>query len=423
MISLAFLIILLALSAFFSASESAFFSANRMKIKHLAENGDKNAIKMLDFYNSPDKILTTILVGNNIANAAVVSIATYMISKILTGQATIVSITTITMSILILIFGEISPKTLAVSKADKISLLFITPIYYLYKIFSPPVRLLSFIGKSIIRIFGVKEIISKHDITEDEARTFLSSYVEKWHITKTRKKILESAFYLKEILVKEIMIPRTDIIAIDVNYPLSKIISIIQKYGYSRYPVYQDNLDNIKGILYVKDIISIALTKSHFKIEDFLREPYYLPDNANIENAMRQMQKNKVHVAMVVDEYGGLEGLLTLEDILEEIVGEIQDEYDTEEAPIAKLQRENLWQIQGDANIRELNEILPEKLPEEDHYNTIAGFILKIADKIPQESEIYKYKNYTFQIQKMEGNKISSVLVKLKKSLADTDKG
>lgn len=422
MISIVLLLILLGLSAIFSAAEAAFFSANRMKMKHLADKGDKNAIRMLNFYNSPDKILTTILVGNNIVNAAAVSIATYMLSKIITSQATIVTTTTLIMSIVILIFGEISPKTLAVSKADKITLMLIAPISYLYKAFAPPIRLFAFLGKSIIRLFGVKDISSQHDLTEEEAKTVFSRYAENWQITKIRKRILESAFYLKEILVKEIMVPRTDVVAIEISYPLSKIMNIIQQHGYSRYPVYQNNLDNVKGILYVKDIISIAQSKSPFRINSFLREAYFIPDSATIENAMRQMQKNKIHVAMVVDEYGGIEGLITLEDILEEIVGEIQDEYDIEESPIIKLQKDNVWQIEGDASIRELNEILPEKLPEEDHYNTIAGLILKLADKIPKQHEFFKFGNYTFHIVKMEGNKITSVLLKYKKSLSDTNK-
>ena len=422
MISIIFLLFLLALSALFSASEVAFFSANRMKIKHLADKGDRNAIRMFSFYNSPDKILTTILIGNNIVNAAAVSIATYMLSKIITGQSTIVTITTLIMSIVILIFGEISPKTLAVSRADKIALMFIAPISYVYKAFSPPIRLFAFLSKSLIRLFGVKDISSRHDLTEEEAKIVLSSYAENWQITKIQKRILESAFYLKEILVKEIMIPRTDIIAIEISFSLSKIMNIIQQYGYSRYPVYQNNLDDIKGVLYVKDIISIAQSKSHFRINDFLREAYFLPDSATIENAMRQMQKNKIHVAMVVDEYGGIEGLITLEDILEEIVGEIQDEYDIEESPIIKLQKDNVWQIEGDASIRELNEILPEKLPEEDHYNTIAGLILKIADKIPKQHEFFKFGNYVFNIVKMEGHKIASVLLKYNKSLSGTNK-
>ncbi len=422
MISFILLIILLALSAFFSSSEAAFFSANRIKIKHLADKGNKNAMQMVNFYNSPDKILTTILVGNNIVNAAAVSIATYMLSKIMSGQATIVTVTTIIMSIIILIFGEISPKTIAVSKADRIALMFITPIYYLFKVFSPPVKLLAFIGKITVRIFGIKDISSKHDITEEEAKNLFSSYADNWQITKTRKKILQSAFELKEILVKEIMVPRTDIVAIDVSYPLSKIMNIIQKNGYSRYPVYENNLDNIKGILNVKDIISIAQTKSPFRINEFLREAYFIPDNCTIENAMKQMQKHRMHISIIVDEYGGVEGLITLEDILEEIVGEIQDEYDIEESSIVKLQKDNVWQVEGDVTIRELNEILPEKLPEDDNYNTIAGFIYKIADKIPKENEIFKFNNYVFIIKKMNKNKIFSVILKLNKSLFDIER-
>ncbi|OGF67426.1 MAG: hypothetical protein A2Y62_15830, partial [Candidatus Fischerbacteria bacterium RBG_13_37_8] len=381
MISLLILVVLLLLSGFFSASEAAFFSANRIKIRHIAKSGDKNAIRMLNFYETPDKILTTILVGNNIVNAAAVSIATYFLSSIIKQGPTLITITTVCMSFLILLFGEISPKTIAVSRADYISLILITPMYYLYTIFSPPIRVLAFIGKMIVRIFGIKEITSSHDITEEEAKTMFSSYAENWQITRIRKKIMQSVFYLKEILVKEIMVPRTDIISIDITYPLQKIINIIQKHGYSRYPIYAESLDNIQGILHVKDILSISQSKSHFKIHDFLRDAYYLPDTATIEDAMRQMQKHKIHVAMIIDEYGGIEGLVTLEDILEEIVGEIHDEYDEEESPFIKPQKGNVWSIDGDASIRELNEILPVKLPEEDHYNTIAGLIFKLADK------------------------------------------
>lgn len=413
MLSILLLVSLLLLSAFFSASEVALFSSNKIKIKHLAKKGNKAAIKIQKFFEEPDKVLITILIGNNIVNIAAASLATYFISNIIRGEARIITISTLIMSFLIILFGEISPKIIALSNAERIALYIITPLNYLYLLFLPLIYSLSFIVKNLLSLAGIEEIKSSHEITEEEAKTMLFSNIEKWQITKERKKIIKSVFNLKDITVEEIMVQRTEIVGIDINLNPKAILEIIKNSGFSRFPVYQDSLDNIKGILYAKDLLGINLTNS-LKIDKLLRKAYYYPYSAKIEDILKDMQKKKFQLALVVDEYGGIEGLVSLEDILEEIVGEIQDEYDIEESPSIIPQTENVWSVDGDANIKDLNQILPIQLPEDDDYNTISGFILKIADKIPKENEVFQYQNITLTIEKMEGKKIMKVSVKMR---------
>ncbi len=412
MLSILLLLILLLMSAFFSASEVALFSSNKIKIRHLAKKGNKAALKILKFYDEPDKVLITILIGNNVVNVAAASIATFFISNLIKGEARIITISTIVMSFLIILFGEVSPKIVGLAKAERISLFIITPLHYLYRMFLPLIYTLSFVVKNILSLAGIEEIKSTHEITEDEAKTMLFSNIEKWQITKERKKIIKSVFTIKDITAEDIMVPRTEIIGIDINLKPKEILEIIKNSGFSRFPVYQDSLDNIKGILYAKDLLGMDLSDS-FKIDTLLRKAYFFPDAAKIEDVLREMQKHKYHVALVIDEYGGIEGLITLEDILEEIVGEIQDEYDVEESPLIVVQKENVWTVDGDANIKDLNQLLSIKLPEDNDYNTIAGFIFKIADKIPKEKEVFHYQDYIFTIDKMEGNKIIKVSLKL----------
>ena len=399
------LVILFILSGFFSGSEVALISVNRFRIKKLAEEGNKNAKIVDKLLENPQQFLTTILIGNNLVNIAAASIATDLAIKAFGDLG--VGIATGVVTITILIFGEIIPKNLAISNSVKFSLFVARPLYFFQRMFF----LLSVLLSGIIRIMPTSQR-KRPFLTEEEIKTIIEYGAREGVIEKEEKEIIKSVFKFGDTDVKEIMVPRIDIVAIDANKTVEDALDLMLKTGYSKIPVYEGNIDNIIGMIYVKDVLLHVKEGKNPKVRDIIRKVLFVPESKKLDDLLREMQESKIHMAIVVDEYGGVSGLVTLEDILEEIVGEIEDEFDKEEKKIIKL-NENEAIVDARLSISDVEEALNITLPKGE-YDTVAGLILDILEKIPNVGEKVVVNDIELTVEKMVGRRIYRVRIRKK---------
>lgn len=403
------ILICLVLSAYFSASETALTSLSELKVKHMIQDLGENGKKLELWLLHPNKVLYTLLIGNNVVNILSSVLAADWAYKVFKNSS--IALVTGVMTILIIFFGEIIPKTFAKYNAEKFSLFTMNILKIFFILFYPFSYTINIIVKFLIVLFGGKLEHDGPKITEDELE-FLISIGEKEGVLENQKKeMLHNIFEISETYVKEVMVPLNDVTMIEINTPLNEIINIIAKTEYSRIPVYEDNLDNVTGILYSKDIIKfINKGLEGLNIKNILKKPYFVPSTKRIDDLLREFQINRIHLALVVDEYGSIAGLVTLEDILEEIVGEIRDEYDKEEEEDIKQINENEYIITGRLNIDDFCEIFGvEKKPAMDEYETVSGLIYDIADKIPEVGEEYIYDGYKLIIVEKDGRKLKKI--------------
>jgi len=351
-------------------------------------------------------MLTTILVGNNIVNILASIVATFIFVQLLNSQgihnqAITTTITTIVMTIILLLFGEITPKLLALKNSEEIGLFLSRPVYYFSIIFSPIITILNNISKVIIKITGGLRLEKDSLVSEEEIKLIISMGLQEGVLEEEEEKMLTSVIEFGDIIVREVMTPRTDIVAADSKASIRKIISMIKDYGHSRIPVYSNRMDNVIGIIYAKDLLSVPEEKldSIAYVKDFFREPFFVPESKKIDELLKEMRKDKKqHIAIVVDEYGGVSGIVTIEDIIEEIIGEIRDEYDYKEEHLIEKQDENIYLILGVLNVSDLNKELNLNIPEEDEYDSVAGYVVNKLGKIPVKGDWYENKNYKFTI-------------------------
>ena len=402
----------LILSAFFSSSETAFVALDRYHLDYLIKKGNKKAKAIHGLLFPPDKLLATILVGNTFVNAAAASIATFLFVTLLEDDKAVLY-ATLTTTFMILLFSEITPKIYAAQHPKKLSFFYIYPLKLFVFVLYPFVKAFTLISNLILRIFGQEKASFPPPLSEDEIRIILTSRMERSDLPFYQKKMLTSILEMRDSHAKEIMIPRTNVTAIEIKSSFQKIVKTILSSEYSRFPVYQDRLDEIKGIIHAKDVIPYLVKRKKFNIHDILRKPLFVPESARLESILRQMQENKVHLAIVVDEYGSMRGIVTLEDILEEIVGEIRDEYDIKEEELIREIEKKVFLVQGYTPVKEINKRLKINLPEKADYTTIAGFILSRIKKIPKEKEEILYNGIRIYVQKMKGKQIRLVKIKL----------
>lgn len=408
------ILICLVSSAYFSASETALTSLSELKVKHMIQDLGENGKKLELWLLHPNKVLYTLLIGNNIVNILSSVLAADWAYKVFKDSS--IALVTGVMTILIIFFGEIIPKTFAKNNAEKFSLFTMNILRIFFILFYPFSYTINILVKFLIVLFGGKLGHDGPKITEDELE-FLISIGEKEGVLENQKKeMLHNIFEISETYVKEVMVPLNDVTMIEINTPLNEIINIIAKTEYSRIPVYEDNMDNVTGILYSKDIIKfINRGLEGLNIKNILKKPYFVPSTKRIDDLLREFQINRIHLALVVDEYGSIAGLVTLEDILEEIVGEIRDEYDKEEEEDIKQINENEYIIKGRLNLDDFCEFFGvEKKPAMDEYETVSGLIFDIADKIPEVGEEYIYDGYKLIIVEKDGRKLKKIkLIKL----------
>lgn len=407
--SLIGLIILILFSAFFSSAETALMTVNKIRLRSLAENGDKRAKRVLLITEDSGKLLSAILIGNNIVNISASSIATILATK-LWGSAG-AGIATGLLTFLILIFGEISPKTLATIHAEKLSLFYGAPISMLMKLLTPVIYIINKLAMGFLFLIGVRATENDAQMTEEELLTIIDVSKEEGVIEDEEHEMINNLFDFSDAQAREVMVPRIDMIFADVNSTYDELIHIFKDNMFTRLPVYEDNTDNIIGILNMKDLL-LCSDKEHFSIREVIREPYFTYEHKNTAELFLEMRKSSISLAIVLDEYGATAGLITLEDLLEEIVGEIRDEYDTdEEDPIEQL-NEREFLVLGSANLDDVCEKLDLHFTS-DNYDTIGGYLIGLLDHLPEKNEIIiTDDNVLLRVEQMDKNRIEKIYIK-----------
>ncbi len=402
----------LILSAFFSGSETAFFSLSKIQIKKLEKNDNKSSKRILRLLENPKELLIIILLGNTIVNVAAASTAALIAIRIgeeylpLFSQSLLMIIEIIIMTILLLVFGEIAPKLLAFSSPEKTarsSSFFLVIIKYLLW---PIIKILEMISS----IFSIrKRRAEQTDITSEDFKNLIQSKVTQHSLEENEKRIITSIFRFSSTDAKRIMTPRVDIAGVDTSEGLQKVKDMIISSGHSKIPIYKTNIDNIIGVIYAKDII---LNPKKRSISSLLRPPLFVTENTKIQNLLNKFKRRKIQIAIIVDEYGGTEGLVTLEDILEELVGEIHDEYDNEKPNIVK-QNNGTFNINGMYSISELNDKFILDIDEE-KYDNLAEFIYDNFNKVPLENESFIYKDLVkFTVRRVKARRIQYVTLEV----------
>lgn len=400
-------VILLAFSAFFSASETALSSANKIRLKTRAEDGDRKAARALELIEGYDKTLSAILVGNNIVNLYSASIATAAAIAMFgeKGSAIATAITTV----LVLIFGEILPKSFAKDHSETFSLAVAAPLSFIRTILTPVV----WIFIQIKRLFTGRNsgMNLQPSVTEDELKTIIDTVEEEGVLSEQETDIIQSAIDFDNTTVQEILVPRVDMVAVEMNTPTEDILSTCLDNGYSRIPVYQNSIDNIVGVLHAKDLLNCLAKNKPIVVSELMRDVMFVYRTKRINSLLADFRRTKQHIAIVTDDYGGTVGLVTLEDVLEELVGEIWDETDSAEVPIRAIS-ESKWEVQGDVNIEDLFETIGFSDRNFDcDYSSVAGWVLDVLEHIPVAGEHFGYKNLRIVVQKVEDQRILSLLV------------
>lgn len=401
------LIILVALSAFFSSAETSFVTVSQIKMRSLAEAGNRSAQRVLKITSDSSKMLSAILIGNNLVNISASSLATTLTLS-LWGNAA-VSITAGVLTLIVLIFGEISPKTFATAYAEKIALIYSGPIRVLMIVLTPVIFIINFIAKGVLRIIGFNPNKHKASITEDELRTMVDVSREEGVLETDEHEMISNVFDFGESQAKDVMIPRIDMTSVSVDSTFDEIVDVFRQDKYTRLPVYEKSVDNVIGIINVKDLL-LCEDKSAFSVRNILRKPYYTYEFKHISELMDELKKTSNNFTIVVDEYGSTVGMITLEDLLEEIVGEIRDEYDEDEEDEIIQINDNEYVISGTTRLGDLEDIvnLP-KLDEDEDYDSISGFIVSQLGRLPHDGDEVELDNQKLVVDKCDKYRIIKV--------------
>lgn len=417
------LAILILLNAYFAASEIAFISLNDAKIEKQAREGNKKAKQIEAMLKSPSKFLATIQIGITLAGFLSSAFASDAFAEKLAPslytlmpffslavwKSISIIIITIILSFFTLVFGELVPKRLAMKHYEKISFATIGVIRMISIITSPFVKLLTFVTNTISKIFGVGES-DEGEVTEEEIKMMIDQGEEKGTIKEEEKELINNVFEFNDITVSEIMRHRKDIFAVDINISNEELVQelIDSQYRYSRIPVYDETIDEIKGILYIKDVMK-NINNKDVKVKDLVKDAYFVSQSRLINEVFKELQKHKMQMAIILDEYGGTAGIITMEDILEELVGDIYDEYDKEEKDFEKID-ENTYILSGSMPIYDVNKLLDAKIPEGD-YDTISGYLQEELGRIPEDEEkpIIETATVTYKIEQYEDKRIIAI--------------
>lgn len=418
------LIILILINAYFAATEIAFISLNDAKIEKQAKSGNKKAKQIVKMLKNPSKFLATIQIGITLAGFLSSAFASDTFANVLAPtlnkimpffsldvwRGISIVIITAVLSFFTLVFGELVPKRLAMKYYEKIAYMSTGIIKTISILTAPFVRLLTISTNIVSKLFGVSEN-EEAIVTEEEIKMMIDQGQEKGTIQQEEKELINNVFEFNDIVASEIMIPRTDIFAIEVNEDITQVLKDVNEYKYSRIPVYSQTIDNIIGILYAKDILKLLNDKEQINIKENMREAYFIPETKPINEIFKELQKNKNQIAIVIDEYGGTAGLITMEDILEELVGNIFDEYDDIEKEYEKID-ENTYLVSGSMSLNDIKKLLNINIPEGD-YETLSGYLLEELGYIPTKKEnvFIETKDATYKIEEFEEKRILWVKV------------
>lgn len=403
------LVVLLMGSAFFSASETALMSISKVDARHMVEQNIQGAKRVAKLVEDPNRLLGSILVGNNIVNIGASSLATVIATQIFNSAGA--GIATGVMTILVLIFGEITPKSLSAQNPQKMALLVARPISLIVAVCSPIVKTLMLVTNVLIRLFGGNVDSSRPFITTDQLKTIVTVSHEEGVIEDEEKEMIYNVFGFGDSYTKDVMIPRTDMVAIDIDSTYEEILELYNQEQFSRMPVYQETHDNIIGVLYIKDLLFKRFDHEHFSVKDFLREVYFVHEFKRIDELFKEMRLKKIGMAVVVDEYGGTSGLITMEDLIEEIVGDIDDEYDITEDNFIKIS-DSEYLVDGTYRISDFNEKLNLDIISNE-FDSMGGFIIGLLDRFPDECEVVAYENLTFVVEDTCNNRINKLKITL----------
>ena len=408
------LLILLALSAFFSSNETALMSVNKIRLRSLADEGNKRAAMALDILeNQTPKLLSAILIGNNIVNISASSLATTLAYSF---GGYMVSIVTVILTVLILIFGEITPKNYATINAERLTLRYIPVFKFLMTIMTPVIFIINLFSRGVMRLMRVDPDAASKAMTEEELRTIVDVSHEDGVIESDEKEMIYNVFDLGDATAKDIMVPRVHVTFADVESTYDELIDIFREDKFTRLPVYKDSQNNIVGIINMKDLL-LYDKNEEFVIDRFLRKPHFTYETKSISDLLVEMKDSTFNIAIVLDEYGDMAGLITLEDILEEIVGEIHDEYDEKEDELVQKISDREYIIEGSMHLDDVNDHLNTELDSED-YDSLGGFIIEHLDRLPVAGdEVVTDDGIRLVVEKLDKNRIEKVHVYLPENL------
>ena len=401
------LVLLVLMSAFFSSAETALINMSKIRLKHLVKENVKNADKLEKLYEDSNKLIGAILIGNNIVNVATSSIATIITTSRFSNAGLGISVGLTTL--VILIFGEITPKNLALQNSESICLFVAPIILFLVRIFTPILFILNNISKLLSSLLGQRNDDKKPTITQDELKTIVDVSNQEGVLQTDETERIQNIFEFKDLTVDDIMIQRRDIVAISSDMSYDEIIEVFKNRQLSRLPIYEDTIDDIIGVLYAKDLFFNEHNKEEFDIKTLMREPVFVNEFVKISDFFKKMQQVKTHIAIVLDEYGGVAGIVTMEDLVESIVGDIYDEYDQQDEEVRKV-KENIYVINGNSKLTEIQELLQVELVSKD-YESLGGYLMDKMGKIPTQGDIYEDDNFKFIISSMDKNRINKVKV------------
>ncbi len=410
------LFILVLLSAFFSGVETALTSLSKAKLRMLIDRGDKKSKTFALWLNDPGRLLATILFGNNVVNISASVLAT-IIGISLLGNITVSGnvglIVTVIMAFIVLVFGELAPKTYARRNAEKIAVRTVGVIRALSILFRPVIRTILYISGKVVKIFSSGDATHSPFVTAEEMKTVISLGEEEGILKEEEREMIDSIFEFGNTKVSEVMVSRMEMTAVEQRTSFREIISLLIKVGHSRIPVYNKTIDNIVGILYAKDVLKInnSATPSKHIPKDLIRQPYFIPETKNVNELLHEFQSRKIHMAIAVDEYGGTSGLITLEDLIEEIVGEIEDEHDIKKGEVEVISDDTVI-VGAGMHIDEVNERFGINLPEEEGIETLGGFLTNLIGNVPKAGNVINHKPLTFTIAASSKRRIIKVKIK-----------
>ena len=421
------ILVLTSINGFFAAAEMAFVSVNKHKIDSLCEDNNKKAILLKKLLSDPSGFLSTIQIGITLAGffssasaATTLSLRLYSVISLFNipyGQQISMILITIILSFFTLVFGELVPKRIALKKCEAIALASVKPIYFISKIAKPFIKILSLSTKAVLRLTNNHQIEDESNTSTEEIKLLLTQFEKNGAINYMEKEMIDKVFDFSDKMSKEIMTSRTDTIMIDVNEDVDVILNTLLHCKYSRIPVFEDSVDNIVGILYIKDLTSYLIKQdlSNINFKDILHSPCFIPETKKIDELFLLLKQSKNHMSILIDEYGGFSGIVTMEDIIEEIVGDIEDEYDTDNDKVKNLDNGE-FEIKGNMSLLDFNNIFDTDIKCDD-CDTINGYIISIINKIPTNEEdiILNIENYQLKVMDVDDNRIEKVKVTLLK--------
>lgn len=407
----------LLISAFFSSSETALTGVSQIRVEAMVDQQVKGADRLKRLLQDRKKFITAALIGNSLANTVLSAFATAITIEVsnslgISHQGLAIAVMTIFITLVILIFAEITPKTMAIKSTESWSLFLARPVEWVIFILNPAIQFLNWISSGIAKLFGVNAQKAMQLLTEEEILMMVKLGRDTGVLEEEKKNMIHSIFEFSDTVVREIMTPRPDCICIDVHKTVADAIHLIVEHGHSRIPVFEDRIDNVIGVLYAKDLLGLDPSLNKENLRKFFREPVFIPETKNIESLLQQMKRQKFQLAVVLDEYSGMSGIVTFEDIIEEIIGEIQDEYDSE-ADLELIEvNPGQYRAKASINVDDLSQKLNLPLPEDEEFDTLGGLVLHLFGRFPKKGEAVPYNGYVFTVAELHKRRIITVDIK-----------